>query len=79
METVVMTPQAAARLSPKNECPKRTLKNNEPQVSLALQETLQNWAASKPITTGRFTCKWQGEIPGVTGLLGGGWSSVSQR
>jgi hypothetical protein len=49
------------------------------KLFLSLQETLQSWPGSKLITTRRFTHKWQDDIPGITGLLGGGWSSVSQR
>ena len=49
------------------------------KLFLALQETLQSRPGSKVIATRRFTHKWQGEIPGLSELLGGGWSSVSQR
>ena len=79
METVVVTLQKAAGLTPQNACPERVFTDNESKVSLALQETLQNWPGSKPITTRRFTRKWQDEAPGVTELLNGAWSSVSQR
>jgi hypothetical protein len=79
METVVVTLQAAVTLTPQNACPERVFRDNESKVSLALQETLQNWPGSKPITTRRFTRKWQDEAPGVTELLNGAWSSVSQR
>jgi hypothetical protein len=44
-----------------------------------VRETFQNWPGSKPITTCRFTCKWQDETRGVTQLVNGAWSSVSQR
>jgi hypothetical protein len=79
METVVMKLQEAARLALQNACPERVFGDNESKVFLALQETLQNWPGSKPITTCRFTRKWQDETPGVTELLNGAWSSVSQR
>ena len=46
---------------------------------LGLRETLQDRPGSNLLTTRRFTHKWQDDIPGVTELLGGGWSSVSQR
>ena len=71
METVVMTWLEAAGLTPQNACPERVFTDNESKVSLALQETLQNWPGSKPITTRRFTRKWQDETPGVTELLNG--------
>ena len=74
-----MTSQEAAGLVPQNACPERIFRDNESKVFLAFQETLQNWPGSKPITTRRFTHKWQDETPGVTELLGGAWSSVSQR
>jgi hypothetical protein len=48
-------------------------------VYFVLCETFQNWPGSKPITTRRFTCKWQDETRGVTQLVNGAWSSVSQR
>jgi hypothetical protein len=79
METVVMKLQEAAGLALQNACPERVFRDNESKVSLALQETLQNWPGSKPITTRRFTRKWQDEAPGVTQLVNGAWSSVSQR
>jgi hypothetical protein len=79
METVEVTLQEAAGLTPQNACPERVSTDNESKVSLALQETLQNWPGSKPITTRRFTRKWQDEAPGVTELLNGAWSSVPQR
>jgi len=79
METVVVTLHEAAGLTPQNACPVRAFTDNESKVSLALQETLQNWPGSKPITTRRFTRKWQDEAPGVTQLVNGAWSSVSQR
>ena len=66
-------------LAPQNAYPERVLGDNESKVFLALQETLQNWPGSKPITTRRFTCKWQDETLGVTELLNGAWSSVPQR
>jgi hypothetical protein len=73
METV-----ETAGLAPQNAYPERVLRDNESKVFLALQETLQNWPGSKPITTCRFTRKWQDEAPGVTELLNGAWSSVPQ-
>ena len=79
METVVVTLQEAAGLAPENACPESVFRGNESKVFLALQETLQNWPGSKPITTRRFTRKWQDEAPGVTELLNGAWSSVPQR
>jgi hypothetical protein len=79
METLVVILHEAAGLSPQNACPERVFRDNESKVFLALQETLQNWAGSKPITTRRFTHKWQDETPGVTELLNGAWSSVPQR
>ena len=71
--------QEAAGLTPQSPCPEGVFTDNESKVSLALQETLQNWPGSKPITTRRFTCKWQDETRGVTQLVNGAWSSVSQR
>jgi hypothetical protein len=79
MQTVVVTLQEAADLAPRNACPERVFRDNESKVFLALQETLQNWPGSKPITTRRFTRKWQDETLGVTELLNGAWSSVPQR
>ena len=46
---------------------------------LSFLETFSNPPGSNPITTRRFTCKWQDETPGVTQLVNGAWSSVSQR
>jgi hypothetical protein len=79
METLVVTLQEAVALAPQNACPEWVFRDNESKVFLALQETLQNWPGSKPITTCRFTRKWQDETPGVTELLNGAWSSVPQR
>ena len=79
METVVVTLQEAAGLTPQNPCPEGVFTDNESKVSLALQETFRNLPGSKSITTRRFTCKWQDETPGVTELLNGACSSVPQR
>ena len=79
METLVATLQETAGLVPQNACPERAFRDNESKVFPALQETLHNWPGSKPITTRRFTCKWQDETRGVTQLVNGAWSSVSQR
>jgi len=78
METVVVILEAVA-LAPQNACPERVFRDNESKVFLALQETLQNRPGSNPITTRRFACKWQDETRGVTQLVNGAWSSVSQR
>ena len=79
METVVVTLQEAAGLAPENACPERVFRDNESKVFLALQETLQNWPGSKPITTRRFTHKWQDETAGFTKFLYEARSSVCQR
>src|SRR5580704_1556867 len=44
-----------------------------------MPENLGLEPGSRLITTRRFAHKWQDEITGLTELLGGGWSSVSQR
>jgi len=41
-------------------------------------ETFSTPPGSNPLTTRRFTCKWQDETPGVTQLVNGARSSVSQ-
>jgi hypothetical protein len=41
-------------------------------------ETFSNRPGSHSLTTRRFTRKWQEETPGVTQLVNGAWSSVSQ-
>jgi hypothetical protein len=79
MENVVMTLQEAAGLVPQNACPERVFRDNESKVFLAFQETLQNWSGSKPITTRRFTHKWQDETAGFTKSLFEARSSVCQR
>ena len=49
------------------------------KIFVGSRETFLIWPGSKVITTRRFAHTWQNDIPGVTELLGGGWSSVSQR
>ena len=79
METVVVTLQEAAGLAPENACPESVFRGNESKVFLALQETLQNWPGSKPITTCRFTHKWQDETAGFTKSLYEARGRVCQR
>ena len=68
--------QNVATRARQNACPERVFSDNASKLFLVLQETLQRPVGSKLITTRRFTSKWQREIPGVTQLLNGAWSSV---
>ena len=56
MKTAVITPQAAAGLSPHNECPNRTLKNNERQVSLDLQMAGRHTWCQRSLERGLEQC-----------------------